>query len=329
MQFALDNEGKRVYAEGAEREISYVCPLCGEPVILRRGEIKVAHFAHKSGHECCDGWHYDMSEWHLRMQMYFDEQYREVVVEKDGVRHRADILMNGVVIEFQHSSLSAEEFRDRNDFYLSCGYKVVWVIDIYDKYEMSQAEITNEDTNKLFMRWKYPRAYLRYAPCPSVKTLDVTIFLYWLGWMGGYEEEGYENVSRVEWSTKDEYGRPDFKRIMFSETEITLEKGMDARLFTMTRHDFVMKEINKYGTVYTVKKIGGKGRGYSREMYVCPKTGRFGLEFNGCAYCPGCAAIEKVFKKEWNIYCCYPKEIRERTGNAQDPNGCPRVFELE
>ena len=51
----------------------------------------------------------------------------KIVKVKDGQKHRADVLIEDkkVVYEFQHSSLSAEEFEDRNSFYNSLGYKVI------------------------------------------------------------------------------------------------------------------------------------------------------------------------------------------------------------
>ena len=40
-----------------------------------------------------------------------------------------------VVYEFQHSPLSPEELDDRNAFYNSLGYKVIWIFDLFDQYE--------------------------------------------------------------------------------------------------------------------------------------------------------------------------------------------------
>ena len=60
-----------------------------------------------------DDWKYDMSEWHRGWQSRFPENVREIVVEHRGECHRADILMGGYVIEFQHSPISAGEFERR------------------------------------------------------------------------------------------------------------------------------------------------------------------------------------------------------------------------
>lgn len=37
----------------AEKGLDYVCPGCGEPVIIRKGDVKIHHFAHKPGERDC------------------------------------------------------------------------------------------------------------------------------------------------------------------------------------------------------------------------------------------------------------------------------------
>ena len=33
----------------AVKGLKYTCPGCGEPVIVRKGDVRIHHFAHKSG----------------------------------------------------------------------------------------------------------------------------------------------------------------------------------------------------------------------------------------------------------------------------------------
>ena len=50
--FAFDGE-KRLYdPQSAEKGKSYFCPACQDTVILRKGKIKTAHFAHKASETC-------------------------------------------------------------------------------------------------------------------------------------------------------------------------------------------------------------------------------------------------------------------------------------
>lgn len=135
MFIALDVNGNRISIENATKDSQYFCPICGEPLTIRATNSLAVktHFAHKRGTICYDDWTHDMSEWHLSWQQRFPEQYREVVIEKNGIKHRADICIGNTVIEFQHSPITREEIAKRNLFYISCGYQVVWVFDATDK----------------------------------------------------------------------------------------------------------------------------------------------------------------------------------------------------
>ena len=148
----------------------FICPICEGDVIIKNGSINVPHFAHRV-YQNCDMFTEDMSDWHRSWQELFPKKTREMVIElktsweyfdecadeKNFVpnfpssaitptptskstnplltlKHRADICLNGYVVEFQHSPLSREEFNARNWFYHECGYKVVWVFDMQEKY---------------------------------------------------------------------------------------------------------------------------------------------------------------------------------------------------
>ena len=50
--FAFDIEHNLVKADEAEKSQQYLCPGCDEPVILKKGEIKAAHYAHKESDVC-------------------------------------------------------------------------------------------------------------------------------------------------------------------------------------------------------------------------------------------------------------------------------------
>lgn len=94
MEYALTADHHRVHAFDAEKGQEYYCPVCGNQVIPRQGEVNSWHFAHVTS--CMDDWKYDMSEWHRGWQSRFPENVREIVVEHRGECHRADILMGGL-----------------------------------------------------------------------------------------------------------------------------------------------------------------------------------------------------------------------------------------
>lgn len=172
MFIAFNSNGERISIENAIKNDEYFCPICGEPLIIRATNsfaVKT-HFAHKRGTVCYDDWTHDMSEWHLSWQKQFPEQYREVIIEKNGVKHRADVCINNTVIEFQHSPITGEEIAKRNEFYLSCGYQVVWVFDATDKIKNSiedsidPMKCRNDD-----LCWKRPKQQFSIQIPPQVK----------------------------------------------------------------------------------------------------------------------------------------------------------------
>lgn len=79
MEYALTADHHRVHALDAEKGQEYYCPVCGNQVIPRQGEVNSWHFAHVTS--CVDDWKYDMSEWHRNWQNRFPESTREVVIE--------------------------------------------------------------------------------------------------------------------------------------------------------------------------------------------------------------------------------------------------------
>lgn len=52
--YALDDDGEAVSPEQADGDTAYFCPECQELVIVRRGAVTVAHFAHIGESKNCD-----------------------------------------------------------------------------------------------------------------------------------------------------------------------------------------------------------------------------------------------------------------------------------
>lgn len=138
MFIALTKDNKRISIEDAIPSVEYLCPVCGNPVVVKAANSDNirTHFAHKRNALCFDDWKHDMSDWHFEWQAKFPIECREIVVKNEGIFHRADILINNTVIEFQHSSISGKEFEARNSFYKKCGYRVVWLFDATDKMKI-------------------------------------------------------------------------------------------------------------------------------------------------------------------------------------------------
>jgi len=213
MKFALNHNNDRIHASDANKQNEYFCPLCHKKVMLRKGQINVDHFAHQS--KCDDPWNYDLSTWHYEWQQQFPKKNQEVVIEFNGVKHRADVMACGYAIEFQHSPITADEFNERNRFYLSYGKKVIWIFDLSDEFESGHIDCyeewsSNNDNGGKF-RWSYPKRFLQ-SYLPQVNK-DVFVFFQFFDSKHSDSEETY--MERVTWAIK-ENGYSNFKRFCTS-----------------------------------------------------------------------------------------------------------------
>lgn len=104
------------------------CPCCGGVLIAKCGRIVTPHWAHESKNDC-DAWAEPIGPWHLWWQGLVRREDVEVV----RTPHRADIVGNGgVVVELQHSSISAEDVEAREAFY----GEMVWLFDATERFAL-------------------------------------------------------------------------------------------------------------------------------------------------------------------------------------------------
>lgn len=148
MFIANDSKGNRVNIQDAIKGNLYFCPICKAPLVVKDGQINAKHFAHSIGTLCYDSWSHDMSEWHSNWQMKFPIENREIVLKNKNAIHRADIIIDNTVIEFQHSPIKKEEIDERNKFFTDLNYNVVWVFDADEKIR-NWIEESNEKIDPL------------------------------------------------------------------------------------------------------------------------------------------------------------------------------------
>lgn len=129
-------KGQLILAEDVHNKDGYSCPGCGEPVILRRGHHKIAHFAHRPGSQCRLG-EGETAEHLLGKQQLFQwyqQQGRHVELEVylPSINQRPDLLLTDgnrrVAIEFQCSPLSLQRLLERNTGYRQCGICFHWLL---------------------------------------------------------------------------------------------------------------------------------------------------------------------------------------------------------
>lgn len=143
-------EGERLTATPGT---SGICPTCGSDVTAKCGRVNVWHWAHRAMVDC-DPWAEPMTYWHAKWQSLFPIHTREVPLGK----HRADVrLDSGTVVEFQHSSLSVDDIRQRETFY---GPSMLWVFDATEAADSGRLELrrkSGREPDYRTFRWKQPR----------------------------------------------------------------------------------------------------------------------------------------------------------------------------
>lgn len=132
MLIALDINGNRIQASKGELG---KCQICGNDVRAYCGEINIHHWRHVDLSKC-DFWKENETEWHRGWKEHFPVEWQEVVINKEGQTHRADIKTNtGLVVEFQNSSISSSEIKQRERFYEN----MIWLInakEIKDNFQL-------------------------------------------------------------------------------------------------------------------------------------------------------------------------------------------------
>jgi hypothetical protein len=122
MKFAIVNKERHEAQSGLIGK----CPACGWTMTPKCGRVRINHWAHK-GSSNCDPWQSKVTEWHRNWQNQFPIEWQEIKHQNldTGELHFADVkTSDDWVIEFQHSFISPDEKKSREDFYR----QLIWVV---------------------------------------------------------------------------------------------------------------------------------------------------------------------------------------------------------
>jgi competence protein CoiA len=166
-------EDVRVYAHEAEKGPAFLCPSCRAEVILRKGTVRVHHFAHKPPVVC--GWGQGETEAHLAAKQAVFEALRprSRVAEIEwplsflqGDR-RADVFIEEmtagpIAFELQHTPIGLPEIEARTCAYLEAGIAVVWLafLDGAERFSARRGE-TRKEGDWVIERYR-PRPFERW-----------------------------------------------------------------------------------------------------------------------------------------------------------------------
>lgn len=145
IEYAFDINGKKTYPEKAEYGQVYYVGKSKQEVFLKISMNNKPFFCRKTNAEITReviGIGNQMSVWHKRMKLFFNGSNCEVSFYKNEERHQADVHINDCVIEFQHSDISVNEFKSRNEAYKKLGKNLLW---IFHKYSENNEHIIPSD----------------------------------------------------------------------------------------------------------------------------------------------------------------------------------------
>ena len=155
MIYALNDQNERINASKAEKGKNYYCPnldCTNRDLILKKGQIRVPHFAHKSQKDCS---YEPESETHIACKMFFqtllslDDQF----VEFYGIEGvRPDVLYNQFALEIQCSPITNGEIKRRNRTYEKNGYTAIWIF-LEDEF-ISKTKKVLEDPKRSWEFWR-------------------------------------------------------------------------------------------------------------------------------------------------------------------------------
>jgi len=165
MLYAKDSGGRKVRATPLARAY---CPNCGTKVLAKCGEINVWHWAHK-GADQCDSWADRESDWHRHWKSLMPPEQVEIVIEKNGERHVADIVTkDGIIIELQSSHISPIEIEEREQFY----DRMVWLFDVSEAVSSGRLRLRGLRNEYQTFRWQHPRKHIAYTTRTTWLDLD-------------------------------------------------------------------------------------------------------------------------------------------------------------
>ncbi|PCS03558.1 hypothetical protein RU85_GL000916 [Lactococcus garvieae] len=128
MLIALDKDGKTInLLDSTSINGPFYCPACKTALRLKKGKIKIPHFAHVSLQNC-DSWSENESAQHLGLKLSLYQWFKEkekVELEKyvPEIKQTADLLVNDkLAIEIQCSPLSLQRLEERTVSYKEMGY---------------------------------------------------------------------------------------------------------------------------------------------------------------------------------------------------------------
>ncbi len=184
MLAAVDAGGKLKMLTGPQskenairlKNIPLFCPQCGQPVVVKAGDVNIPHFAHRSTFSC-NFFSEPESPRHLAgkndLFQWITKTHPATLesVLPDG-KQRPDILSENIAVEFQCSTISASLFQKRTDYYIKRGFIPFWIYG-GKPIERKSKFIKLTPFQRLFLRYHDQLGFYFICYCPDAKLFTI------------------------------------------------------------------------------------------------------------------------------------------------------------
>lgn len=160
----------------------FICPVCGEGVLLKLGNQRIYHFAHRNDRVCRDFYEsetiYHM-EGKRQLYQWLLAQGIPAALEfyDKEIQQRPDIMFklngNKYALEYQCSTISEEVFQKRTDAYNQQDYIPLWVIG-NNHLKMKRSNVLSLTSfDYFFLRKSMNSQYFIPSYCPEKKIFHI------------------------------------------------------------------------------------------------------------------------------------------------------------
>jgi len=122
--------------ETEKNEGPFYCPECNSEIVLRKGKVRIHHFAHKPPVDCIYGTGESEVHYRIKKELYeyfiTQDHCKKCEIERrlKGVRPDISLFIHNqpVAIEIQKSTIPIDEIKKRTERYTKLGIAILWII---------------------------------------------------------------------------------------------------------------------------------------------------------------------------------------------------------